>query len=84
MVELNVCIGTSCHLKGSYNVVQVFQQMIEAYALHDKVLLKTAFCTRQCARTGVAASVNGQNYGVDAEKAGLFFKTHVLPLIEQG
>ena len=29
MIEVNVCIGTACHLRGSYNVVQTFQQMIE-------------------------------------------------------
>ena len=36
MVEVSVCIGSSCHLKGSYNVIQAFQQMIEENGLHDK------------------------------------------------
>ncbi|MGN0592047.1 MAG: (2Fe-2S) ferredoxin domain-containing protein, partial [Ruminococcus sp.] len=35
MVELNVCIGSSCHLKGSYNIIHTFQHLIEEKGLHD-------------------------------------------------
>ncbi|HMM32880.1 MAG TPA: (2Fe-2S) ferredoxin domain-containing protein [Clostridia bacterium] len=80
MVELTVCIGTSCHLKGSYNVLQIFQQMVEEYSLHDKVALKTAFCTRECAGSGVAISINGQAYNIGSEKAREFFSAYVFPL----
>ena len=31
MVEVKVCIGTSCHLHGSYNVMMSFKQLIEEY-----------------------------------------------------
>ena len=47
MVEVSVCIGSSCHLKGSYNVIQAFQQMIEENGLHDKVDFKATLCMRQ-------------------------------------
>lgn len=39
MVEVKVCIGTSCHLHGSYNVMMSFKQLIEEYNLHDKINL---------------------------------------------
>ena len=42
-MKLNVCIGSSCHLKGSYNVIQVFQKMIEENSLHDKVEFSATF-----------------------------------------
>ncbi len=80
MIELQVCIGTSCHLKGSYNVLQTFRQLIERHSLHERVNLRTAFCTRQCETSGVAVSVNGSAFGIDAEDASAFFLANVLPL----
>ncbi len=80
MVEVSVCIGSSCHLKGSYNVIQTIQQMIEEEKLHDKVEFKATFCMRQCSGNGVAVSVNGQPHSVSADAARDFFKTTILPL----
>lgn len=80
MVELSVCIGSACHLRGSYNVIQVFQQMIEENSLHDKVVLKSAFCMRECDKNGVTVSVNEQTYNVSAESARDFFKSTVMPI----
>jgi NADH:ubiquinone oxidoreductase subunit E len=81
MVEVCVCIGTSCHLKGSYNVMQTFQQIIEEKSLHDEILLKSTFCMKACAQKGVAVSVNGCTCNVAAEAAGEFFEVKVMPLV---
>ncbi|MBE5785303.1 MAG: (2Fe-2S) ferredoxin domain-containing protein [Clostridiales bacterium] len=80
MVEVSVCIGSSCHLKGSYNVIQTFQQMIEEEKLHDKVEFKATFCMRQCSGNGVAVSVDGQSYSVGADAARDFFMNTILPI----
>ena len=80
MVEVSVCIGSSCHLKGSYNVIQTIQQMIEEEKVHDKVEFKASLCMRQCSGNGVAVSVNGQPYSVSADAARDFFMTTILPL----
>lgn len=80
MVELNVCIGTACHLRGAYNVLQTFQQQMEQLQLHDKIDFKTSFCMRMCQQEGVAVSVNGQAYSIPADSAREFFRTTVLPL----
>lgn len=82
MVEVSVCIGSSCHLKGSYNVIQAFQQMIEENGLHDKVDFKATFCMRQCSCSGVAVSVNGQVHSVMPDTAREFFSTTILPLVQ--
>lgn len=81
MVELSVCIGSSCHLKGSYNIIQIFQQMIEENALHDKIQLKATFCMRECSNPGVAISVNGERHQIAPEDARKFFKSSILPLV---
>ena len=42
MTTIKICVGTSCHLKGSYNIVTTFQQLIEENRLHGQVDLKLA------------------------------------------
>jgi NADH:ubiquinone oxidoreductase subunit E len=77
MVELCVCIGSSCHIKGSYNVIQNFQQLIEEHMMHDRINFKSSFCQKQCQHSGVAVSVNGTVYQVTAETAEEFFTREV-------
>ena len=81
MVEISVCIGSACHVKGSYNIVQTFQQMIEEYSLHAKVNFKASFCMKQCQFKGVSVSVNGTLYDVPPETARDFFRATVMPAI---
>ncbi len=78
MVELNVCVGTSCHLNGSYNVVQTFEQLIEEYSLHDEIEFRANFCMKQCQNQGVSVAVDGEDYRVEPEKAGEFFENIIL------
>lgn len=83
MIELSVCIGSTCHLKGSYNVIQVFQQQIEERSLHDKIDFKAAFCMKECQNSGVGVSVNGEKYHVEPENAKEFFETMLQKYDEQ-
>ncbi len=83
MVTLSVCIGSSCHLKGSYNVIQTFQQMIEEYKLGDDVLeFKASFCMKQCQNPGVGVTLGDTAYSVRPEEASAFFTETVLPVLK--
>ena len=83
MIELRICIGSSCHLKGSYNVIQTFLQLIEEHNLHDSIDFKSTFCMKRCAHAGVGVIFNGEAYHIGPESAQEFFKTMVLPQLEQ-
>ncbi len=78
MIMVNVCVGTSCHLNGSYNVVQTFQQLIEEYKLHDKVELGASFCMKECQNKGVSVSIENVKYQVKPESAIAFFMETIL------
>ena len=82
MIELSVCIGSSCHLKGAYNVIQVFQQEIEENSLHDKINFKATFCMKQCQNKGVVLSINDKLYDLRPENARAFFKDVVMSTLE--
>ncbi len=78
MLEVKVCIGTSCHLNGSYNVVQGLQQLLEEHALHDKIDLEAIFCMKQCACNGVSISVAGENFRIEPQKVREFFEENIM------
>jgi NADH:ubiquinone oxidoreductase subunit E len=79
-MTIRVCVGTSCHLKGSYNVIAIFQQLIEKYKLYDKVKVKAAFCMGKCGGEGVCVSIDGlQSHGITSSTAKAFFEDNVLP-----
>ena len=80
MVDIKVCVGTSCHLKGSYNIVMTFQQLIEDKGLHDKVDVQLSFCTGNCQK-GVCVTVNDALYSVSPETARRFFNETILPAV---
>lgn len=82
MLELNVCIGSSCHLKGSYDVLQVFQKMIEERGLQEKVEMKGRFCMGKC-QEGVSVSLDNKYYSVLPETAYEFFMGAIVMRIQR-
>lgn len=56
---VNVCVGSSCHLKGSYDVIQNLKNMIEEKNLGNKIELKASFCLGNCSN-GVSMRVDGE------------------------
>lgn len=76
---VQICIGSSCHLKGSADIVELFQKEIENRNLSDKVTLAGNFCLGKCNRIGVTIQVDEEVYtGVTKEGFSEFFKDNVL------
>ncbi len=53
---IKVCVGSSCHLKGSYDVVEAFKALVKKYNVEDKIELQASFCLSNCLH-GVSAAV---------------------------
>ena len=56
-MDVKVCIGSACHLKGSYDVIHEFQRVISEYNLEDNITLKGSFCLNHCTEA-VSVQVN--------------------------
>lgn len=82
MISLNVCIGSACHVKGSYNVINAFQQAIEEYNVADKVELKAVFCLGHCSDAVSVRIDDGEVQSVSGLTAKAFFKNQVLTKIK--
>jgi NADH:ubiquinone oxidoreductase subunit E len=83
MVTIQVCVGSACHLKGSYDVIKSIQKLIAAYEVDKKVELKGAFCLGHCTE-GVSVKVNEEEivFSVNETNVEEFFKVQVLGRIK--
>ena len=77
MLKITVCIGSSCHIKGSRSVVEQLQYLIAENNLGDKVDLGGTFCMGKC-QQGVCVTVNDAFYSVTPETVEEFFKKEIL------
>ena len=80
MIKITVCIGSSCHIKGSRQVVEQLQYLIAENKLGDKVELGGTFCMGKCQK-GVCVSVNDDFFSLTPETVRDFFEKEVLPRV---
>ncbi len=76
MVKVTVCIGSSCHIKGSRQVVEQLQYLIGRDNLGDKVELGGTFCMGKCQK-GVCVTVDDNFYSVSPDMVDEFFEKEV-------
>ena len=77
MLKITVCIGSSCHIKGSRQVVEQLQYLIAENNLGEKVELGGTFCMGKC-QQGVCVTVNDSFHSVTPETVEEFFAQEVL------
>ena len=77
MIKITVCIGSSCHIKGSRQVVERLQNLIEQNSVGDRVELGGTFCMGSCQK-GVCVDVDGRAYSVTPDSVEDFFTTEIL------
>lgn len=76
-MKITVCIGSSCHIKGSRQIVEQLQNLISEKGVGDKVELGGTFCMGKC-QQGVCVTVDGAFYSVTPDTVEEFFEKNVL------
>jgi NADH-quinone oxidoreductase subunit G len=61
MIDVEVCLGSACFVKGSHQIVTIVKKMIEENNWEEKVCIKGAFCMGKCSEKGVGVKINGEN-----------------------
>ena len=83
MLVVQICVGSSCHIKGSQQIVELMQKAVEEYKLDGDVVLMGSFCIGKCNREGVTVQINDDvHVGVTAQNFKEFFKKNILDVIE--
>lgn len=78
-MQIHICIGSACHIKGSYQVIQNLQQMVQEYALQDAVELSAVFCLGHCTNAVSVQVDDGEVFGLQPQNVREFFIRRVLP-----
>ena len=79
-MKITVCIGSSCHIKGSRIVVEQLQKLISENKLENTVELAGTFCLGQCQK-GVCVTVGEDFFSVTPDNVVDFFNENVLSKI---
>ena len=83
-MNIQICVGSSCHIKGSPEIVALLQEAVATHNLEDIVSLSGNFCNGNCNRIGVTIQVNDTVHtGITTENFRDFFREHVLSVIER-
>jgi len=77
MLKITVCIGSSCHIKGSRQVVEQLQYLIAKNKLGEKVELGGTFCMGKC-QQGVCVTVDDSFHSVSPDTVEEFFAKEIL------
>ena len=76
---IQICVGSSCHIKGSPEIVELLQKAVAEHHLENEVTLAGSFCIGKCNRVGVTVQVDDEVYtGVTKDGFKEFFQEHVL------
>ena len=76
-MRVTVCIGSSCHIKGSRQVVEQLQYLIAQNGLKDKVELGGTFCMGKC-QQGVCVTVDDAFFSLTPDTTKEFFEKEIL------
>ncbi len=81
---IKICVGSSCHLKGSPELVELLQNAVKKYHLENEVTLAGSFCFGKCNRDGVTIQVDEEIYaGITKESFPAFWQEKVLGMLEK-
>ena len=79
---IQVCVGSSCHLKGSADIVELLQKAVEENHLENEITLVGSFCIGKCIRIGETVQVDDDIHtGITRENFKEFFNDSVLSKI---
>ena len=80
-MKCTICIGSSCHLKGSRQIVEELQYLVKEHHLEDKVELGGTFCMGNCVN-GVNVTLDDKLYSLSPETIKDFFAKDILPYLQ--
>lgn len=79
---IQICVGSSCHLKGAPEIVELLEKAVADNHLEDEITLAGSFCIGKCNRVGVTVQVDDDVYtGITRESFKEFFKENVLDVL---
>lgn len=80
---IQICVGSSCHIKGSPEIVELFTKAIEENNFQDEITLAGSFCIGECNTIGVTVQIDDVVHtGINRDNFKEFFEEKVLNVIK--
>lgn len=80
-MKILICIGSSCHIRGSYNVVKTLQDLISGHKINnvslENIELCGSFCMGECGK-GVCVQIEDEKHLLSEDNVLDFFNKYVL------
>lgn len=80
---VKVCVGSSCHLRGSYDVIEEFKKLVKKYGVEDKVELQATFCVGNCQNGVSVLSDSVLIHNANKNNAEELFVNQVMSKLEK-
>ncbi|MBS5931381.1 MAG: NAD(P)H-dependent oxidoreductase subunit E [Clostridiales bacterium] len=74
---VTVCIGSSCHLKGSREIIEKLQHLLHENKLEKEVELRGSFCMGEC-MNGVCVKIEEELFSLSPAVVEEFFLEQIL------
>lgn len=82
IMNIYICVGSSCHIKGSYEIIRLLKEAITERSLENEITLSASFCLGHCTN-GVTVKVNDKIIcGVSEDNFQEFLETEILSQIK--
>ncbi len=77
-MNISVCVGSSCHIRGSYRIIELMTNALKENGLDESVKMGASFCLGRCAE-GVSVKIDDEIIsGVTEENFNEVFDKYVL------
>ncbi len=83
MTIVTICVGSSCHIHGSEEIITRLNAAIQTRGLEEEIIPMGGFCFEKCNRHGVTIQVDDDVFtGITPETFDTFFNETILPRAE--
>lgn len=76
-MDITLCVGSSCHLKGAKDIVEGLDSLIKKNNLENRVRLKGSFCMGLCAHEGISMKIGEDIFFVKPDEINDIFETEI-------
>lgn len=81
-MNVYICIGSSCYLKGSKDIITILERLIAIHNVKGKVTLMGSFCMGNCMQ-GVCVKIDDTFFSLSPAKTEEFFIKEILGRLNQ-
>ena len=83
MVTVQICVGSSCYLRGAPKIIDKLQELVAGCGLSNRLILKGSFCLEQCTKGGVTLFIGDDLLtGIRYEDIPELFESKILPALK--